>query len=87
MSYGREGEWVALSHRVAPGDRLKARVLDVQRWGLYLDVEMQFPGFMDSLQVGEHIERYSIGQEIDVVVIELAEYNHQIRVGPAEPSS
>jgi ribosomal protein S1 len=79
-----EPTWGDMAHLVAVGDRLKAKVLRVDRWGLLVDLDLPFVGFIDRLNVGNELERFYPGLEIDVVVVQLAEYNHQIRVHLAE---
>lgn len=78
----RSQEWSDLPFRVAVGNRLKGTILRVDRWGLQLDLHLPFDGFMDRLHIGNELEKYHEGQEVDVVVVQLAEYNHQIRVRP-----
>jgi hypothetical protein len=75
-----EPDWRDVAHLVAVGDRLKARVLRVDRWGLLVDVDLPFNGFIDRLNIGDDLERFHPGLELDVVVVQLAEYNHQIRL-------
>ena len=76
--------WADMAYRVAVGDRLRATVQRVDRWGIQLDIGLPFSGFMDRLNVGDDLERFHPGMEVDVVVVQLAEYNHQIRVRPAD---
>jgi ribosomal protein S1 len=73
-------DWGDMAHMVAVGDRLKAKVLRVDRWGLLVDLGLPFDGFIDRLNVGNELESFYPGLELDVVVVQLAEYNHQIRV-------
>jgi ribosomal protein S1 len=75
-------DWSDLASIVAVGDRLTGTILRVDRWGLQLDLRLPFDGFMDRLHIGNDLERYQQGQEIEVIVVQLAEYNHQIRVRP-----
>lgn len=75
-----QSNWGDMAHLVAVGDRFSARVLRVDRWGLLVDLGLPFNGFIDRLNVGDELERLRPGSEIDVIVVQLAEYNHQIRV-------
>ena len=76
--------WAEMAYRVAVGDRLRATVQRVDRWGIQLDLGLPFSGFMDRLNVGDDVERFHPGMKVDVVVVQLAEYNHQIRVRLAD---
>ena len=75
-------EWSDLPDRVAVGDRLRGTIQRVDRWGIQLDLQLPFDGFMDRLHIGNDLENYHGGEEVEVVVLQLAEYNHQIRVRP-----
>lgn len=75
-----EPSWDDMAYMVAVGDRRTAKVLRVDRWGLLVDLGLPFDGFIDRLNVGDELERFYPGLEIDVVVVQFAEYNHQIRV-------
>ncbi len=77
-------DWADMAFRVAVGDRLRAKVLRVDRWGLQLDLGLPFPGFIDRLNIGDDIERFYPGMELEVIVVQLAEYNHQVRVHLAD---
>jgi ribosomal protein S1 len=76
--------WAEMAYRVGVGDRLRATVQRVDRWGIQLDVGLPFDGFMDRLNVGDDLERFNPGMKVDVIVVQLAEYNHQIRVRLAD---
>ncbi|WP_373308224.1 S1 RNA-binding domain-containing protein [Cellulomonas oligotrophica] len=73
-----------MAYRVAIGDRLRAGVLQVERWGILVDLGLPFNGFIDRLSIGDDLERFHPGLEIEVVVVQLAEYNHQVRVHLAD---
>ena len=76
--------WGEMAYRVAVGDRLRAIIQRVDRWGIQLDLGLPFDGFMDRLNVGDDLERFHPGMKLDVIVVQLAEYNHQIRVRLAD---
>lgn len=84
-----ETSWNEIPYRIAVGDRLKAKVKRVDRWGLLVDLGLPFDGFIDRLNAGDDLGRFVVGGELDVKVVQLAEYNHQIRVhiahGPKVP--
>jgi hypothetical protein len=69
-----------VAYLVAVGDRCTAKVLRIDRWGLLVDPGLPFHGFIARLNVGDELERFSPGLEVDVVVVQFAEYNHQLRV-------
>lgn len=75
-------DWSEIPYLVAVGQRMRATILRVDRWGLLLDLGLPFKGFMDRLHIGNDLDRYHAGDGLDVVVVQLAEYNHQIRVRP-----
>jgi S1 RNA binding domain len=77
-------DWADMAYRIAVGDRLKAKVVRVDRWGIQLDLGLPFPGFIDRLNVGDDIEKFSPGMDLEVTVVQLAEYNHQIRAHLAD---
>jgi ribosomal protein S1 len=72
--------WAEMPYRVAIGDRVRGTVQRVDRWGIRLDLGLPFAGFMDRLTAGDDLERFYPGLEVDVIVVQFAEYNHQIRV-------
>jgi ribosomal protein S1 len=75
-------EWSELPFRVHLGQRVRGTILRVNRWGVLLDLNLPFPGFMDRLHIGNNLDRYRVGEDIEVVVVQFAEYNQQIRVRP-----
>lgn len=77
-----EAQWNDLPMLVALGELRQARIVRVDRWGILLDLGLPFPGFMDRLHVGEDLDRYHVDDELEVVVVQFAEYNKQIRVRP-----
>ncbi len=76
-----EADWSALSATVSVGDLLRARVVRVDRWGALLELRLPFPGFMDRLNIDETtLGSLEVGDDLEVVVVQWAEYNRQVRV-------
>ena len=75
--------WRERPYRVSLGQELTGRVRRVDRWGLLLDLGLGVNGFMDRLYLGDDLDRYVPGAEIQVIVVQFAEHNRQIRVRPA----
>lgn len=77
-----DARWDDLIASVALGEHRVARIVRVERWGALVDLGLEFPGFIDSLHLGDDIEAYRVDDEWEVEVIQFAEYNNQIRVRP-----
>jgi ribosomal protein S1 len=75
-------DWSDLRFRIALGQQLRGTILRVDRWGILVDLELPFKGFIDRLEVRNSVDQYKPGDDIDVVVMQFAEYNHQIRLRP-----
>jgi ribosomal protein S1 len=77
-----DAQWNDLPMSIAVGEHRQARVARVDRWGLLLDLGLPFPGFMDRLHIGDDIDVFQVDDELEVEVVQLAEYNRQVRVAP-----
>lgn len=69
------------SERAVIGKVVRGRVIDVQRWGVLVDVKLSQLGFIDPLYIDDDC-RYEIGQEVEACVSSYQARTHRYWLRP-----